>query len=972
MSELPSTSRTRADLPTGKVALMFTDIEGSTRLLQLWGADYAAQLEAHRRIVRAALDAHQGVEVDTQGDSFFAVFRDVSQAIDAAIQIQHSLNYHPWPSNAVLRVRIGLHIGEPTATAEGYVGLDVHRTARLMSAGHGGQILLSSAAATELKMGASNAHYELRDLGEHRLKSLPHPERIYEVRIGDLPQRFPPLRSLEARPHNLPAHLTPILGRESEIETLCARLEKGDGLITLLGPGGTGKTRLSLEVAALTLESWDDGAFFVPLAPIAFSGVAPATHAIEEAIGGAVARALGLREDGLSSAAEQVAQHLKERQILLVLDNFEHLVGGASVVACWRARCPHLAVLASSRRPLHITGEREFPVAPLALPRRGSLPQVEVLEQFGAVALFVERAREVQPNFALTPDNARAITEICARLDGLPLAIELAAARIKLLSPAALLARLEENALFLRKQSRDRTARQQTLRAAIGWSYDLLDEDEKILFRRLAVFRGGFGFESAAQVCADDAQDENDFDVFEGIVALLDQSLLVKRGEIEGEPRFLMLETIREFALEQLENAGESVALRNSHRHWCMAQTEVCTIELRGDFARALKRFRIEADNWRAVWSWSLATDPALALQMAADAAQLWNRAGGTTENYERLNTALYAAPNADLTIRCRALRYLIQMNRNRADWATYNVHLQQLEELAQQNDLPEYQAFALDQRMWDTVGAGDSHKALQLGETILELRASSLQKARDERCDDLEIKRLENELHDAMILHVEILADAGQNERAWALMEETLTLKRASGDESGLTFGLHKQAQLLAQSGHFARAHEISEEVVRRAADNDDFPLQRAYYLDDAARNAIHNGDFARARELLRAGYKIWREDNAELGYLMTLTTLARLHEKSRDWGRFAHTLGAIDALSMAQGADHSRINEHQHTPPAAEVAARIELGDYKFDEQRAAGTHFSAREAIELALEGSQEQVSDSILTHAQTSSS
>ena len=939
----------RPDLPQGELALLFTDIEGSTQLLEAWGDAYPAHLKAHRRILRAAFAAHGGVEVDTQGDSFFAVFRHVEHAVAAIVQAQRELHLYPWPPGDPLRVRMGLHWGEPMLTGEGYAGLDVHRGARLMSAGHGGQMLLSGAAAS--RAGALQAHCALLDRGAHRLKDLPQPESIFELRIDGVSGEFVPLRTLNARLHNLPLHLTPIVGREREIESLRARFKAGERLITLLGPGGTGKTRLSLEVALATLELWADGIYFVPLAPIAppDESLSPDAHefAIANAIAGAVARELGLRDDGSQPNAQRVLEHLKTRQILLVLDNFEHLIGGTAVVARWMSHCNGLAVLSSSRIPLHINGEREFPVAPLALPAIRHLPDLEKLAQLSAVRLFVERARAVKPEFALTQSNAPVVAEICVRLDGLPLAIELAAARIKLLPPPMILARLERGLELLVSGAREVAARHQTLRAAICWSTDLLSEADKQLFRRLAVFRGGFSFESATQVCGADGAD-----VFEGIARLFDQSLLVRREEIEGEPRFGMLETIREFALEILEEAGEAEAMRERHLRWCLGEMNERNAEMPHNFGRALRLFKAEADNWRAAWNWSLKARPDAALRLAAGSALLWNRSGGTTESYGRLQAALDAAPAGDAKLRCRALQYLIQTDRHRAHWPQYRARLEQLETLAREADLPEFAAIALDQRMWDTVGARDIETALQQGETILELRRLCVERARAERLDAHEIARCQNELHDAMILHVEILAQAEQMDEAWALMEESLALKRAAGDEGGLTFGLYKYANLLAESGRISEARAVSEQVVQRARADDDYSLQRAYYFDDAAQYALHEGDVTRARELVREGYAIWKKANAELGFLMTLTTLSMLHEKAGHWTLFARTLGAIDSLCHSQGTAAPLPDDCSQVATPPETAAIHALGEADFNAKRQWGARLSPQQAIEMGL--------------------
>ncbi len=973
----------RPDLPQGRLALVFTDIEGSTRLLQALGPQYPAQLAAHRRILRASFAAHRGVEVDTQGDAFFAVFSAVNDAIVAVVQAQRELHDFDWPTGFPFRVRIGLHCGEPKRTGEGYVGLDLHRCARLMNAGHGGQILLSGEAVQDAGTLAKDA--ELRDMGEHRLKGLPHPERIFELRVSGLRADFPPLRTIDNRPHNLPAHLSPIVGREREIAALRAQLEAGASLITLLGPGGTGKTRLSLAVAAATRDLWPDGVFFVPLAPIAAPTDEDASDAIrdviEDAIAGAVAHALNLRDDGSQTLAERVPLYLQERRILLVLDNFEHLVGGAKVVADWRERCPKLAILATSRIPLHLRGERQFPVLPLALPACETLTErrtrrerrtkhekrtlsarrtlhdrrtifgMATLSRFGALALFVERARAVKPDFVMDEANVATIIEICARLDGLPLAIELAAARIKLLPPAALLKRLDNGLNFLTGQVRDGLGHHQTLRAAVGWSYDLLDDDEKRLFRRLAVFRGGFDLAGAEQVCAAPVGAETGadaLDVFEGVASLLDQSLLMRRDEVEGESRFLMLETIRQFAWAKLGACDESEPMRERHLRWCQSATDARNAEMRGDFGRALRLFRAEADNWRAAWNWSLAARPNAALQLAANAALLWNRAGSTSENYQRLEASLRAAPDGEIKSRGRALQFMVQTDRNRADWEHYYAHLEQLELLAHKTDLPEFQAVALDHRMWNTVGTRKPLKALEQGDAILRLRHECV--ARAQHLGASEIARCEDELLDAMILHVEILVGAGDMDAAWTLMEESLAAKRTSGDAGGLNLALCKYAQLLALGGRHDEARPVAEELVRRVQSLGDRSLSLAFYLHDAAEIVLQQGDLARALEWLSASYAVCKENDSTLGFLLILRDLSYLHAQTGHWDLFARLLGAMDITGAWNNA--ARPDANELPPDANESAARAALGDAAFEAQRTAGTRMGTHPAIEAAL--------------------
>ncbi|BCM94385.1 putative HTH-type transcriptional regulator [Abditibacteriota bacterium] len=943
MSEQPPSASTRPGLPGGVLALLFTDIEGSTALLHALGEAYPAQLEAHRRILRAAFAAHEGIEVDTEGDSFFAVFRSVKNAVAAVVQAQRELYDFDWPSGHPLRVRMGLHCGEPTPTDEGYVGVDLHRCARLMSAGHGGQVLLSGAAAA--LVGDLLPGSELRDMGEYRLKDLPRPEHIFGLCIDGLPTEFPPLRTIDNRPHNLPAHLSPLLGRASEVETVRALLQSGARLTTLLGPGGTGKTRLALEIAALTLEMWEDGVFFVPLAPVPPPDATLLSRAMEDAIAGAVARELGLRDDGSQGVQERLLAYLKARKMLLVLDNFEHLIGGAAIVARWMASCPQIQILTTSRVPLHLGGEQEIPVSPLALPRRKPLPSVAMLSQYGAVALFIERARAVKPEFAVNEQNAPAIAEICVRLDGLPLAIELAAARVKLLPPATMLARLGKSLSFLVGGPRDAAARQQTLRAAIAWSHDLLADDEKRLFRRLGVFRGGFGFESAERVCAEPLEDsETPLDVFEGVSSLLNQSLLVYREEVDGQARFGMLETIREFAMEELDAAGEGEVLRERHLEWCFEDAGERDIEMLQDLRHTLLLFEAEADNWRAAWNWSIGARPDAALRLAAASTLLWNRIGCTTEQYERLDASLRAVPEGDAFYRCRALHFLIQADRNGHNWPQYEARLKQLEVLSQEAQLPEFQAIAVDQRMWDEVGVGNIEVALKYSISMVELRQLALDQAQERGLELHEIERCRNELNDAMILQVEIFTKAGLIDEAWALMEQSLTMKRASSDETGLIWALYKYAQLLADTGRVAESRPIFEEVIQRAEQSGDRSVVLGWYRHDAALMALHEGDLARGRELIISSYTVFIENGAK--HLM-LHILAYLHGLEGNWPLVARTLGAAD---VARGTPYP--DDWRDILEVQERGARAALGDNEFEAQRATGARLDLQRATNEAM--------------------
>jgi predicted ATPase/class 3 adenylate cyclase len=626
--------------PVGTVTFLFTDIEGSTRLAQdLPGDRWAAILARHRELIRAAIAAVDGHEDKTEGDGFVAVFQRPSVAVAAAVDAQRRLAAEPWPDGASIRVRMGLHTGDGALDVDGeYVGADVHRAARVAGAGHGGQILLSettSALVTdELPEGV-----RIQGLGEHRLKDL-RPERICQLVIDGLQVEFPPIRSLDRQPNNLPTQLTSFIGRQAELAE-ATRLLARTRLLTLTGPGGTGKTRLSLQLAADVAHEFGDGVWFVALEPVRDPGL----------VASRIASVLGLVETATRSSRDLVVEWLGSRKALLVLDNFEQVIDGAPLVADLLRSCERLAVIATSRAPLHVSGEQEYPVPGLPVPRdilalselqKLNLPEAERdlaaagISQFEAVRLFIARAVAVRPDFTVTNENAPAVAGICARLHGMPLAIELAAARVKLLAPDAILQRLERQLGVLAAGSRDLPERQQTLRGAIAWSYDLLADGDRRLLSRLSVFVGGCDLQVAEAVCGPAA--EIGAEILDGLMALSDQSL-VKAEEIDGEVRFRLLDTIREFAAEQLLAGGEQEAVEGRHTAAYLALAEAAAPELAGrDQGRWLGRLERDHDNIRAALDRAVATaDGDVAIRIAFAMWRYWQKRGHLAEASRRL-----------------------------------------------------------------------------------------------------------------------------------------------------------------------------------------------------------------------------------------------------------------------------------------------------------------------------------------------
>ena len=580
-------------LPTGTVTLVFTDIEGSTRLLHELGDAYADVLAEHRRLIRDSFARHDGVEVDTQGDAFFYAFARATDAAAAADEAQRALEAGP------VRVRIGVHTGQPHVTREGYIGADVHRAARIMSAGHGGQVLVSEATRRLL-----DSQLRLRDLGEHRLKDLELPERIFQLGDG----AFPPLKSLNNT--NLPQQLEPLLGRKKELADLLQLIRRDENrVITLTGPGGIGKTRLALELGSELVGDFEHGVWFVDV-----SAIRDPDH-VEPAIGAV----LGAR-DGL-------IEHIADKILALVLDNLEQVLGAAPRLAQVLSACPELVLVATSREALRIGGEREYPLRSLA--------------EAPAVELFRQRATAAAPDFDASYAE---LAELCARLDSLPLAIELAAARAKALAPAELRARFEQRLPLLSKGRRDAPERQRTLRATIDWSYDLLAPDERDAFARLAVFAGGWTLDAATAVCNVEA---------DALESLVDKSLVRHAGG-----RYTMLETIREYAAERLDELDEAAQLRRRHAEWIVALGHSANMNIESEGEQQHAVLTLETDNIRAALDWAQSTgETELAIRILFALENWWVTAGPTRESLERALELIDRSANVAADLRGHLFR---------------------------------------------------------------------------------------------------------------------------------------------------------------------------------------------------------------------------------------------------------------------------------------------------------------------------
>ena len=636
-----------ANLPTGTITFLLSDVEGSTRLWEQYPQEMSVALTRHDQIIEQIVDAHQGTVVRPrgEGDSRFAVFELALDAVHAAVEIQRALagGYSDLPF--ALKVRMGIHTGAASVRVDDYYGTAVNLCARIRGLGHGGQTLLSKITSA-MVLDDLAPGVRLIDLGSVQLKGLSRAENVYQLWIPDLPNDFPPLQAQNIVANNLPAPATQFIGREDEIEQISTLLMRPEvHLVTLTGPGGAGKTRLCLEVGHRLLDQFAHGVFFVDLAPLVDPGLTATT----------IARSMGIREGGGRPPLENLLDYLADKEMLLILDNFEQIIAGAIIVSQLLAAAPKIKTLVTSRIALDLRGEHENPILSLRSPKSDTHLTPQQLLEYEAVRLFVERAKAIRPAFELNPKNADAVLGICRRLDGLPLAIEIAAARIRILAPEAILTRLDQSLKLLVGGAKDLPSRQQTLRSTIDWSYDLLAEEEKILLARLSVFVGGFTLESAEAVC----NAAGDLDILDGVETLIRNNLLRQVDSISDEMRFDMLVTIREYAIEKLSEMGALPELRHSHAAYFGQQSEVLDAMIYGQESPFwLKRIDEEHDNFRAALTYGLTNENALgiAVFISAYLSWFWYRFGHFHEGREWCEQTLAAAEQVGGSLKGLAL----------------------------------------------------------------------------------------------------------------------------------------------------------------------------------------------------------------------------------------------------------------------------------------------------------------------------
>ena len=1030
----------------GTVTFLFADVQDST---MLWERDPTAMRAAHsgyEEILQGAIDANGGYAHQMIGNSSQAAFPTAAQAVQAAVDAQLLLFTEQWPSSiGDFQVGMALHTGVIVEGTGGYSGPTHNRATGLLSAGHGGQVLLYTATQELVRDHLTQLRptdlpgVQLLDLGEHRLRNLTRPERIFQLVVPGLPAHFPALRTMDSLPNNLPRLSTLLVGREKQISDVITLLRRSDvSLVTLTGPAGTGKTRLSLEIGAQMLEEQKDGVWFVELATLS-----PDEHKL---VPSSIAETLRLREAPGQAVIETLKEYLKDKQMLLVLDNFEQVTQAASQVSSLLKAAPRLKVLVSSRIALRVYGERGYRVPPLSVPDRkrlqehkrdshldrsfaGSGPaqqvgqqvtqeaarQVEQYTRYEAVRLFVERAQAVKADFVITAENAPDIASICARLDGLPLAIELAAARTRLFTPQALLGRLSDRLKILTGGARDLPARQQTMRGAIEWSYDLLSEEEKQLFRRLAIFNGGRTLEAIETVCGtwltvdssglrgDDQLPTTDdgnhqpatrnshpyIDVLEGVQSLLDKSMLVEREGRVGETRYWMLETIHDYAREKLQESGEAEPLQREHALYFMRLAEDAEPHLTGKKQQEwLDRLEDDYDNIRAALEW--ANEQARAGE-TGEVSAIGNREKGGVEAAQAVargpeGTQLMAG-EVGLRIGGAIWRF----------WLVRGLSTEGREQLERAISIPEASEAPLQGRLLGTLRASSTRSRIKAlnGAGVLAERQGDYSSARSLTEAALDLGREVGDKH-SMAFSLNNLGNVAKEQgdypAARALYEQSLALRRELGDKGGMSASLNNLGNIVKEQRDYPAARALYEQslVLKRelgdkggmsaslnnlgavAKEQGDYPAARTLYeqslalrrelgdkwgitlsLSNLGAVAQEQGDYQAARALYEESLVLKRELGDRKGIAECLVGLGGVAVGVGQVGRGAMLLGAVEGMLQGMSAvlDREDLLPYERSVQQARALLREE----EFEQAWQDGRAMSVEAAIEYALQPS-----------------
>jgi predicted ATPase/class 3 adenylate cyclase len=940
----------------GGLTFLFSDIEGSTQLWERHPEAMGAALSRHDALLRNSIEGAGGRVVKSTGDGIHAVFASVQAAVAAALAGQRALQLEPWGDVGALRVRMALHTGIADARAGDYFGPAVNRTARLMALAHGGQVLLSAAsaagAAARLPPGAT-----LLDLGQHRLKDLSQPEHVFQLSAPELPTDFPPLRSLALLPTNLPAQLTRLIGREAELAEAHALLNQAAcRLLTLTGPGGIGKTRLALQLSAEALDQFAEGVWLIELAPVAEQGLVP----------GAIAATLGVREPAGRSLMEALVDYLRAKHLLLVMDNCEHVVDACARAAVSLLRhCPQLKLLTTSREPLGVPGEYVVRVPSLALPTEAdSEPeQLEAVHQSESGQLFVERATAAQPHFALTAGNSAAVAQIVRQLDGIPLAIELAAARVPVLSAEQIAARLDDRFRLLTGGSRTALPRHQTLLAAIEWSYQLLAEQERGLLRRLSVFAGGWVLDAAEEVASDSLQGREEqpvartepglvdrSDVLDLLSRLVAKSLVLVEETEQGEARYQLLETIRQFARDRLVEAGEANVFRARHLNYCVRLAETSEkLLFSPEQGYWLNRLQADHDNLRSALAYALDHQPAAALRLAAGLRWFWQRRGFAREGRDWTTRALDRSQSRPAIVAGAGNNSIDNWTRGRAQVALAllctNIGDHARGRQAALEAVPIMEA------------AGDRRElALALAALGLALIGTGeVDAAREALRRGEALARTEDDPVSLALIVIGLAQTAiwidRDFEAARTLMSEVAQLGRRTSDPAAVAIAAYGLGWVAYSEGDWNTARRQLDEAMHLFEEIGDRSFANVAHsgLADVARR---QGEFARAEADYREVITTWQALGHRPGVVRCLECLAFVASAQHKLDRAGTLLGAAEALRESLSA---AMAPDEWTEYDLEVTVLRQAAEGRWDELEAAwemGRHLSYEEAVELAL--------------------
>ncbi len=906
----------RAPLPSGTVTLLFTDIEGSTRHWEQQRAAMAEALRRHDELLRMAIEAHDGHVFKTVGDAFCATFWRAPDALAAATDAQRALAAEDWSAVGGLAVRMALHSGATDERDGDYFGPAVNRVARLLAVAHGGQVVASATTALLLR-GMMPDQTQLRDLGEHRLKDLVEAERVWQLLAPGLTESFPPLQSLGSLPNNLPRQLTPLIGRDdvlAEVEPLVLE----HPLVSLVGTGGIGKTRLALQIGADLLDGLGDGVWLVELATLS-----DATSVVN-----AIASTFGLREQGDRPMLDVLELYLKPRRLLLILDNCEHLIEEvARITAAMLRTAPQVRVLATSREPLRIAAERVYQVPSLAVPPDDALTAGDAL-QYGAVAFFVERARASDAKFALSDESALIVAEICRRLDGIALAIELAAARVKVMAPRQLAQKLDERFRVLTGGNRTALPRQQTMRALIGWSYDLLSEQEQKLFRFVSIFVGGWTIEAAETVCTDKTIDA--LDVIDLISSVVEKSLVVAEVERDST-RYRLLESTRAFGLEKLEQSGEREMLARKHAQWAADLADL-SYEARwsnGMTARWRAEFDPEAENACSAVDWALSHDEVpLAARIVIGLSSVYRRLVGEAETRSRFETVIE---------RLDAVAHPALAARAWAALSRTTGGLRRVEAARRAIDLGE--------RCDDTADTTLSLSELAFG--LMQAGRAQEAQAAIERA-----MRLLNEggltrsaIHATVLNNGAMIAnDGGRLDEARQLYEEALALSASLGDPEAAIGVRLNLAELEFDMGNFDAALELARAIEAEPR----VPRMKRFIfvaLRNGAAYRLALGDIAGARTAAVDALQLGRGADTQRS-IINIQHLATVAARSGQPHRAARLRGYVDAWYRTEG--YEREPTEQRVDVILTTALSAQLSESEIEALATEGARLSEEQAV------------------------